>query len=234
MGKSYNLSGRIIESETTTYLKLGIHYDDLYKSAILANITKKRLFFNNDIASLDVILGDNSRYNFDYFIDKGFYISIGVKSRFNQFNKNVNPLLALEEGSPRLNGLNKIDAELTDFTNQVFIQTLFQKDFALRLGAEYKRLKITSETLVDDNQEGDIVFENTDYYSLYGNLKFDSYSHPYFPKNGFYFNGDFHWYIDASGFNEDFRPFSIAKADIGYAFSFSDKLALKAETQWRF
>ena len=230
----YNLLGSITESETSTFLRLGLHYDDLYKSAILANITQKKLLFNNDIASLDVILGDHTRYNFDYFIDKGFYISIGVKSRFNQFNKNVNPLLALPEDSPLLTGLNKIDANVSDFTNQLYLQTIFRKDFALRAGVEYRRYKITSETIIDNDQEDQIIFENTNYFSLFGKLKFDGYDDAYFPKNGFYFNGDFHLYLKASGFNTDFEEFSIAKADIGYAFSFSDKLALKLETSGGF
>jgi len=231
--EEFNLTGKIKESETTTFLKLGVHYDGLYKSAALVNLTKKRLLFNNDIVSLDLVLGDHSRYNFDYFIDKGFYVSLGVKSRFNKFNKNVNPLLALGEDSPLLTGLNKIDVELSDFTNQVYIQTIFRKDFALRAGAEYKRLKITSETITEGNQD-DIIFENTGYFGIFGNLKFDSYSHPYFPKNGFYFNGDFHLYLGASNFNKDFEEFSIAKADIGYAISFSDKVALKTETSGGF
>lgn len=230
----FRLYGKIQESEATTFLKLGIHYDALYKSAILANFTKKRLLFNNDIASLDMILGDNSRFNFDYFIDKGFYISLGVKSRFNQFDKNINPQLTLEEGSPLLDDLNKIDVKLQDFTNQIYIQTLFRKDFSLRLGGEHKRLKITSETLFSENQEDDFVFENTDYLSIFGRLKYDSYSHPIFPKRGAYFSGDFHWYLNASDFIPGFEPFSIAKADIGYAFSFSEKLALKSETSGGF
>ncbi len=230
----YNLMGEIRESEVSTFLRLGVHYDGLYKSAALANITKKRLLFNNDIASLDIILGDNSRYNFDYFIDKGFYISIGVKSRYNSFNKNINPLLALEEDSPLLTGLNKIDVELTDFTNQIYLQTIFRKDFALRAGAEYKRLKITSETIIDNNQEDEFTFENTDYFSVYGNLIFDDYDNFNFPKSGFYFNGDFHLYLNASDFNTDFQQFSIAKANIGYAFSFTDQLALKTETSGGF
>ncbi|WP_426431651.1 patatin-like phospholipase family protein [Winogradskyella sp. HB-48] len=230
----YRLKGQIRESEATTFLKLGIHYDALYKSAILANITKKRLLFNNDLAALDIILGDNSRFNFDYFIDKGFYISLGIKSRFNQFNKNINPQLVLAETTPILGDLNRLDVKLQDFTNQIYLQTLFRKDFSLRLGGEHKRLKITSETLFSDNQEDDFTFENTDYISLFGKLKYDSYSHPFFPKRGFYFNGDFHWYVGASDFNADFRPFSIAKADIGYAFSFSKKLAFKTETSGGF
>ncbi|WP_411893183.1 patatin-like phospholipase family protein [Winogradskyella sp. A2] len=231
---TYYLTGKIRESETTTFLKLGVHYDGLYKSAALANLTKQQLLFKNDLASLDFILGDNSRYNFDYFIDKGFYISIGIKSRFNHFSKGVNPGIALEDDSPLLTSLNKIDVDLNDFTNQVYIQTIFRKDFALRLGGEYKRLKITSETLLEEDQDDEITFENTDYFSLYGNLVFDDYDNPYFPKSGFYFSGDFHWYVGASGFNTNFEPFSIAKADIGYAFSFSNNLVFKAETHGGF
>ena len=231
---TFKLVGNIKESDNTTFLKLGVHYDGLYKSAALANITKQRLLFKNDLASLDFILGDNSRYNFNYFIDKGFYISIGLKSRFNHFSKGVNPGFALDNDSPLLESLNKIDVDLNDFTNQIYLQTIFRKDFALRLGGEYKRLKITSETLLEEDQDDEITFENSDYLSLYGNLVFDDYDNPYFPKSGFYFNGDFHWYLGASGFNKNFEPFSITKADIGYAFSFSNNVAFKVETQGGF
>jgi NTE family protein len=102
------------------------------------------------------------------------------------------------------------------------------------LGGEYKRLKITSETLLEEDQDDEITFENSDYFSLFGNLVFDDYDNPYFPKSGFYFNGDFHWYLGASGFNKNFEPFSITKADIGYAFSFSNNVAFKVETQGGF
>lgn len=232
--QGYDLKATLNESEVTTFLKLGLHYDNLYKSAGLVNFTKKRLLFDNDLASLDIILGDNVRYNFEYFIDKGFYWSIGVKSRFNQFNKNVNANLVLEEGDPSLPGLNKIDVELQDQTNQFYLQTLFRKDFALSLGAEHKRLKIKSETLSDDTQNNEVIFENTDYLSLFGSLKLDTYSNKYFPKRGIYFNGDFHVYLHASKFNQEFLQFSIAKADIGYAFSLSDKFAVNILTQGGF
>ena len=230
----YNLVGEAIESEASMFLRLGIHYDGLYKSALLANLTKKKLFFNNDIASLDVILGDHSRYNFDYFIDKGYYISLGVKSRYNQFNKSVTSSLILDENSPILTGLNKIDVELSDFTNQVYLQTIFRKDFSLKVGAEHKRLKITSETIFNEDEGEEIVFENTDYFSVFGELKFDNYDNFYFPNSGFYFNGNFHLYLDASGFNTNFLDFSIAKADLGYVFSFNDKLSLKTEANGGF
>ena len=229
----YNLEAKVRESETSMFLKLGVHYDDLYKSAALINVSKKRLLFKNDIASLDFIIGDNFRYDFDYFIDKGFYISIGLKSRYNQFERRVNANLVLQPDNPLLLDLNKVDVELQDQTNQLYFQTLFAKDYALSLGFEHKRLKITSETLTDDNDD-QFTFENTDYYSLFGGLKIDTYDNRYFPNNGVLIEGNFHWYLGANGFNQDFNSFSIAKANFGYAFSLGDKLSFNLGTSGGF
>lgn len=223
--KGYDLEATLQETEVKTFLKFGIHYDDLYKSAALVNLTRKRLLFDNDVASFDLGLGDNVRYNFEYFIDQGFYWSIGLRSRYNQFHKNVSAEFYLNAGEEPIQGLNKLEIELRDQTNQFYLQTLFRKDFSFALGAEHKRLKIKSETLNTDQNRGEILFENTDYLSVFGTLKLDSYNNKYFPKDGFYFSGDFHWYLYASDFNKDFTQFSIAKADMGYAFSPLNKLA---------
>jgi len=232
--EGYDLVAMLKENEITTFIKLGIHYDDLYKSAALVNLTKKRFLLDNDVASLDLILGDNVRYNFEYFIDKGFYWSIGLKSRFNQFHKNVSAQFYIDQNQQPIEGLNKLEIELNDQTNQFYLQTLFRKDFAFSLGAEHKRLKIKSETLSNLQNTGEIIFENTDYVSLFGTLKLDSYSNKYFPKEGFYFNGDFHLYLYASDFNKDFSRFSIAKADMGYAFTPIDQLTFNIFTQGGF
>ncbi len=232
--EGYDLYATVIENEVTTFLKLGLHYDDLYKSAALVNLTKKRLFFDNDVASLDIILGDNVRYNFEYFIDKGFYWSIGIKSRYNQFHKNINSELLISDFSNLGSGLNKIDVDFQDHTNQIYLQTLFRKDFAISLGVEHKRLKIKSETITLNSQTDEFLFENTDYGSVFGSLKLDTYDNMYFPKRGLFFNGDLHWFLVASGFQNDFEPFSIAKADLGYAFSVSDKLAFNIKTSGGF
>ena len=232
--KGYNLITTVKESNINTFLKLGVHYDDLYKSAALLNITKKRLLFNNDFASLDLILGDNVRYNFEYLIDKGFYWSIGINSRYNQFNRNINAQLLLDDDQIATTGLNKIDAKLKDQTNQFYLQTLFRRDFALSIGAEHKRLEVKSETISGDNSEDEFFFEKTDYLSLFGNLRLDTYDNKYFPKKGVYFNGDLHMYLYASKFNKDFENFSIVKTDLGYAFSLLDKLAFNLQAHGGF
>ncbi|MFD1614588.1 patatin-like phospholipase family protein [Gelatiniphilus marinus] len=228
----YDLSATVKETHITTFLKLGLHYDNLYKSAALVNVTKKRLFFDNDMASLDLVFGDNVRYKFEYLIDKGFYWSIGFRSRFNQFHKNVNAQLFFDDNQIATTGLNKIDIDFQDQTNQFYLQTLIKKDFAFSIGAEHKRLEIKSETVTTNNNE--FVFENTDYFSVFGTLKLDTFDNKYFPKHGVYFNGDLHMYLLASNFNGDFDDFSIAKADMGYAFSVSDKLAFNLKTSGGF
>ncbi|TCK67623.1 NTE family protein [Winogradskyella wandonensis] len=230
----YNFEADINESKANTFVKLGLHYDGLYKSAALLNITRKRLVFNNDFASLDIILGDNLRYDFDYFIDKGFYISIGLKSRYNQFDRLVNANLLLQPDDPLLVDLNKVDVELQDQTNQLYFQTLLAKEFEFNLGFEHKRLKITTETLNNTNSNDDFIFENTDYFSLFGNLKIDTYDNRFFPNSGFLLNGTAHWYIGSRGFNDAFESFSIAKADIGYAFSPVGDLSINLSTSGGF
>jgi len=229
----YDLNTSLKETNITTFLKVGVHYDDLYKSAAVINFTKKRALVNNDVVSLDIILGDNVRYNFDYFIDKGFYWSIGLRSRFNDFHKNINASLLLSPEEIAISGLNKVDIELSDFTNQFYIQTLFRRDFSLTLGAELKHLKITSETFsTEDNKE--TIFEKSDFFSVFGELKFDTYNNKYFPKKGFLFDGFFNLYLSSSDFNNNFSQFSFAKAKIGYAIPFSEKFSVRIGSQGGF
>ena len=151
-----------------------------------------------------------------------------------QFNKNVSASLLLEDSEIDATGLNKIGTELDDQTNQFYLQTLFRKDFAFSIGAEHKRLELSSETFLTDSPDEEYVFEKTDYLSVFGKLKLDTYDNKYFPKKGVYFNGDLHTYLFASNFNKDFDNFSIAKADLGYAFSVSHNLAFNLKTSGGF
>lgn len=225
--EGYSLLASVKERRVNTFLKLGLHFDDLYKSAALLNITKKQLLFKNDVASLDVVLGDNVRYNFEYLIDKGFYWSVGISSRYNQFHKNINAQLLLDDTQIMTSGINKVGVKLKDQTNQFYLQTLFRRDFSLRIGAEHKRLEINSENFFGDDSNENFLFEKTDYLSLYSSIKLDTYDNKYFPKKGMYFNGDLHVYFHASDFIEDFENFSIVRGDIGYAFHGFDKLSFK-------
>ncbi len=223
----YDAVFSIRESDSRTSVRLAAHYDNLYKSAALLNLTHKRLLTNNDVVSLDLMVGDNLRYNLNYYIDKGFYWSIGVNSKFLYFDKNIGlEFIGSIIPVPQDIQLNKIGLEYEDLTNQLYIQTLFRRAYQFGIGGEHKYLRYLSETIgVDENGNPRTFFENTNYFSVYGYLLFDTLDDKFFPSKGWNFSGDFHGYIFAEGLNEDFEPFSIAKAKMGYAHSFTSYLS---------
>ena len=219
----YNVAVTLRENTTNTFLKFGGHYDELYRSAILLNITRKQFLLRNDIASLDLVLGDNLRYNFNYFVDQGFYWSIGFNSSLDVFDKDVNIGLVAQELGEDSNGfVNKINLEYLDLTNQLYFESPLKKTLLLGAGVEQKWIKYLSKTIgIDENNNPRTVFENSNYFNAFGYLKLDTYDNKFFPKSGAFFKGDFRLYLLASGLNKDFDSFSIIKAKFGYAATVS-------------
>ena len=213
------------ENATKSYLKFGLHYDGLFKSAVLINLSRKKTLFKNDIASLDLVLGDNFRYNFDYYIENGFNLSLGFKSQFNQFNKNVTSDISSIDLSPL--GISSINVDFSDVTNQIYFQSLFVQKFLIGGGIEHKFLKINSETLSNINP----LIDKSTYTSLFGYMKYDSFDNKYFPTKGWYFAGDIQSYLFSSNHTGDFHPFSIAKGDFGIAATLFRKTTVKFQTE---
>lgn len=211
----------VTESENKSSIRLAAHYDDLYKTAVLVNFTRKRLLTNNDITSFDFIVGDNIRYNFDYFIDKGYYWSIGLNSNFNTFDENVSiDFISSSEETSNEGELNSLNFEYGELTSQIYLQTFFKRTFLIGIGVEQKWKRYLSKTIgVDENDEPRTVFDDTNYFSTFGYLIYDSLDNKFFPSKGFYIKGEFNFYFLASGTNNDFNEFSIGKAKLGYAFS---------------
>ncbi len=247
-GLGEDLVLKLDENAGKTFIRLGAHYDDLYKTAAMVNFTRKNLLMKDDVTSLDFIIGDNLRYNFQYYVDKGSYWSFGFNSRFNSFDKEVDfDILRDNYVIPNVGNVNTINFSVTDFTNQLYLQTVWEEEFAFTVGIEAKYLKYSTRTLselLDQNEnaltntvigtDGRTVFEKSNFYSAFGQLTFDTYDDKYFPTRGLYFNGDFHFYLLSSDFNNNFKEFSISKARMGAAFTILPSLSLNIETEGGF
>ena len=122
------------ESDNKTNIRFGAHYDKLYKSAALINITQKNLLRKDDVLSLDFIFGDYLRYQIDYYVDKGFNWSFGLRSKLNDFNFDI-PYTVLENNFrlPDDPNLNTVNRDFTDFTNQMYLQTVYKNAFSISL-----------------------------------------------------------------------------------------------------
>ena len=219
--KSYLLDFKVKESNENANLKIGVHYDLLYKSSVLATYNQKHLIKDNDLFSFDMILGDNLRYNLSYFVDNGFYISYGFRSRYNHFRSN-----SKFNQTANLPSASSINLSYSDITNQGFFQTTFNRKFALGLGLEHKWVRAASATLATTVNPNGLI-DRSNYYNVFGYLKLDTYNKRYFATKGYFADLNFKWYMASSDYNNNFRMFSQGKGTIGFAASFNDRFTFQ-------
>ena len=128
-------------------LRLGLHYDNVYKSSLLLNGTFRNLVFKNSIASFDCIIGDKFRYNFNYFVDRGRRPGFGYNSRLNLTNLYINLPVRVDIGGAF--SVQKLLFNLTDFTQDVYINLASNNQFAVGIAAEVKFFKTATSQAVD-------------------------------------------------------------------------------------
>src|SRR5690606_17557488 len=203
MDEGYQLMVPVVEKQNDMFLKFGLHYDGLYKTAGLINLTRKHLLFDDDVGYFDFILGDNVRYNLHYYLDKGFYWSYGIKSRLNTFDKDVDYNMLNSDLELAYPEINRLDVEMLDLTNQIYMQTVWREEFTFGIGLEHKLVEIDTKTVADEGSD-EIELEKGNFFSTYGYLRFDSLDDKYYPTKGFFFEGDFHWIVMESGYQGDF------------------------------
>lgn len=221
---SMRVEFEIIENKEKTLIQFGAHYDDLYKTGILVNFTNKHLFFKNDFISADFVVGDNIRYNIDYFYDNGFNWSFGVTTRYNTFKADVvtSTLPETRNNDPFDTGL-KVPLRYNDFTTRLFLQSTVNDNWAFVVGLEHKFINTYTDEVVND-ETNRIYFERSHFLNAFGKVMLDTYDSKYFPKKGVYLNSEYILYGVSSDYNENFNPFSQLSGRVGLAYTFFDRL----------
>ncbi len=238
-GLGTDLILKLKENPTKMFLKMSAHYDDLYKSAALINLTKKNFLMKDDVASFDFILGDNIRYNMQYYLDKGYYWSFGINSKLTDFDSEIDfSLIRGNFNVPDDPNIQRINIDVTDLTNQIYLQTVLQEEFAFTLGAEHKLLRYSTRTLGQQSMEASFsesnsrtTFENSNYFSAFSKITLDTYDDKYFPTKGLLFDSDIHLYLLSSDYNDNFKEFAVAKARLGTVVPLRHNLSLNVETE---
>lgn len=183
------------ERQAKTEMKLGLHYDDLYKSSILVNIAHRNTLFSNDLWSLDMIFGDQPRYNFNYSIFNGYYWGVALHSSFHRFTTPVDnwhryfPQVVqglLPEGT--------FDLTFSDWTHGIRLERILGEWMQIRLGAAHKSLSYVTRS--GGNLDlGDTILSDQQYLNFSGEITIDKRNDIYFPSRGIWFQSrmDQYW-----------------------------------------
>lgn len=159
----------VTEDDTRFFLKFGLHYDEIFKTGLLLNATAKRLLFRNSTVSLDIVVGDQPRYYFNYFIDNGYIPGLGV------YASGISLDLKDDSGN--------IYEKWNWFRNEVFLQSIWRDKYAVGIGlsSDYFESKVT----------GSANYGNPDnFLNAYAFIKSDTQDDRNFPTKGFLLNAE--------------------------------------------
>ncbi len=159
----------VTEDDTRFFLKFGLHYDEIFKTGLLLNATAKRLLFRNSTVSLDIVVGDQPRYYFNYFIDNGFIPGLGV------YASGMSLDLKDEAGN--------IFEKWNWFRSEVFLQSIWRDKYAVGAGisSDYFDSKITGTTGYNNSQN---------FLNAYAFIKSDTQDDRSFPTRGLFLSAE--------------------------------------------
>ena len=227
-GKLCNITVNVTENPIKTYFQLGLHYDDLYKTGVLLNVTSKHLLFDNDFISADVVVGEKPRYNITYFVDNGFRLSVGLNTSLQQFDFSTDFIPTNTTLTPSINFTN---LDFLSISNRIFLQAVYKDNFAVGVGMNHNYVNISSKNSLLTEGDDNVNYEKTNYLNACGFLKYDTFDDKTFPKTGLLFEAKASWYVYASDFQKKFIPFLQGKVKFGYAHTIGNKFTTQIDSE---
>lgn len=151
----------VTEDETRYFLKVGLHYDEIFKTGLLLNATVKRFLFKNSTISLDGVIGDKPRYYFNYFIDNGYIPGFGIYASGMKLDLR--------------NNASRITDTWLWFRNDAFIQSIWRDKYAIGGGISHDYYESERDFYEIKNSFNPYIF-----------VKSDTQDDRSFPTKGFF------------------------------------------------
>lgn len=214
----YNLTLRVVEDQSLSEFRVGLHYDTDLKTALLVNYTKRNLLFRNSRFSAEIAVGDNPRARVNYFVDRGLVPSLGLKFSANRFETRI------YENREAVNELN-----YSDFAVDLFVQSTAFDMLALGGGVQLEGVDLSKDLALTG---GDDAFST--YINYYAFLDFDSYNDANYPTEGTLASLNIRMIAEHEDFQEYYIPSSVIDASFGQALSFSPKVSMIASAKGLF
>jgi NTE family protein len=192
-------------------LRVGINYNSDLKAAFLVNTTFRNLVATNDRLSLSLDLGDNSGFDVDYLIDRGWKPGIGANINGYTFDVSI-----FEEN------VKVASFIYSTITGGVFIQSNLMNHSVIGSGIELEYSSLRSNVFEIDI--GNVNEFNTNFF---GYLQFDDLNRKIYPHIGRKFEGEIKLITNLSdSLASDASPVLFATARFVQAIPVARKVTL--------
>ncbi len=163
-------------------LRLGLHYDPVYKSSLLLNGTFRNAGISNSVLSIDAIAGDKLRYNLHYYVGGARGPGIGLNSRLNTVDLRVDLPVRVDIGGNV--SVQNLLFDLTDLTQELYLNLASGNSFAAGLAAEFKFFKTATSQAVNYVTSNNYIDEKGWYAAGKAFFYHDSRDRLFFPRKG--------------------------------------------------
>ncbi len=163
-------------------LRLSLHFDNVYKSSLLLNLTFRNLLFKNSVTAFDCIIGDKIRYNLHYLADIGRWPAFGFNSRFVRTDLFVDLPVQADVGGAF--SLQNLLFNLTNSIQEVYLNLASDNRFATGVAAELQFFKTATDQAVDYRTEKNYINEKGWYSAGKLFFHFDNRDRIFFTQTG--------------------------------------------------
>ncbi len=209
----YVLHINLREKSSLSQFRLGLHYNDDFKTALLLNYTSRNLLFKNSRLSVDFAAGDNPRLLANYFVDRGYIPTLGLQVRANRFEfrtyQNLKPV------NQRV---------YFDLSIDLFLQSTLYDAYAIGGGVQLDQIDIRQDIDVANIEE-----LRKSYINYYAFLDFDSFDNADYPRRGFKLYGQWRIMAEQERLETFLEPSSVFNFKYDQAASFAPWLFLNLQ-----
>jgi len=230
---TYKMVLKAKDKPDNEFLKLGLHYDNLYSSSLLLKYTSRNKIMNNSIFMVDAIVSEKPRFNIMMFKDNAHWPGFLFQSRLSQFENEI-PTAALGEGADAIVSGLYMDIRYRDWTTKMMAQKVMGEYLYIGAGIEAKHLNFYSSSVkVIDPDTGNIIdrefiFDeswNLDpILEVYADTRDDSN----YPTSGIMFKGEVRFVLPQSQISDFNNPNELTTSSfmyirIDYSLPLNDK-----------
>ena len=165
-------------------VRLGLHYDQVYRSNFLLNLTRNDVLVDNSFVSLDIIGGNRFRFNLDYRINRLDGSAFGMRAR--RHYADVDFELEQPMRTPA-NGLtfDQADFRFSDLSAELYWDVRQTTNSFTGVAAEFKYYRTTSDHVAAVDTAGLFRLSDDLYFVPRAYLLYDKLDAPYFALRGF-------------------------------------------------